>query len=56
METLVEKVTQPNMPFTAFYDSLTERERRLVTKARRANLITIALASDGTATVSKVVA
>lgn len=56
MESLLEKITSQNMPFMAFYDSLTDKEKALVTKARRAGLLTIQTAPNGDTTVSKVVA
>lgn len=56
MDSLLAKITGDNMPFGVWYESLTEAERRLVTKARRQGLLVINLNADGTNTVSKVVA
>ena len=54
METLLEKTSEAPVPFQAWYDSLTESEKRFVTKARRQGLLKINLSSDGNHTVQKV--
>jgi len=54
MESLLEKTPLVPTPFQAWYETLNEAERRLVTKARRQGLLVVNLSSDGNHTVQKV--